>query len=203
MHHRIGTWRHPGPRTLLLRPHPQRPLPVTAVGWTPGNDRVGLVHALWRRLYGTSLPSLELGRDTHGRPLLLGHETRGHALSFSRGGGLWGALCRAPGLGIDLAASSDFPPGYPWESAFAVGELPRLAALAGDRGGRAALAWSRKEAALKALGTGFRVVDPRSVETQDLGRSGPWLTARCGLAGVSLVLSRRLSGHWLALAWCG
>jgi len=163
---------------------------------------VGLVGALWRQLHGTPPPALDLGRDAGGRPLLLGPDAAGHALSFSHGsGGLWGALCRGPGLGIDLAGERDFPPDYPWGSAFAPGELAGLALFEASRGGQAALAWSLKEAAVKALGHGFGVVDPRHVDLRELGRSGPWLVARCGLAGVSMLLGRRLGRQWLSLAW--
>ncbi|MEA5454517.1 4'-phosphopantetheinyl transferase superfamily protein [Sinomonas sp. JGH33] len=90
------------------------------------------------------------------------------AASMSRAAG-WALLglersreCSAPArIGVDLAHASDF--GTIPDSAFSSRECLRLTASR-DAQAEAARLWARKEALLKAMGTGLRT-DPASVET--------------------------------------
>lgn len=93
-------------------------------------------------------------------------------LSFSRlpdfgcGAMTYGAFCRAEGvcgLGLDAAHAREFHPGYPVERVFHVRELALLDGLL-CRAERMALAWSAKEATVKALGVGFNLLEPADVE---------------------------------------
>lgn len=145
--------------------------------------------------------SLRLAAGRLGRPLLLLDGRRGPRLSFSHGGGLtWAALGRTRGVGIDLAFDEDFSGDYPFGRVFSVGEMRRARDLCPDRQRRAALLWSLKEAAVKALGTGFHTVAPRQVRCS---APIPWgdgwrfqLSAPMGLRA----WARPQGPGWLALA---
>jgi phosphopantetheinyl transferase (holo-ACP synthase) len=107
--------------------------------------------------------SIQIVHDPLGRPQLLLGECEGPAISFSEGGGKrWAALCQdAAGIGIDAAETADFPTGYPFHRVFHAQELGHALRLTGGDWKRAsALLWSIKEAAVKALGCGFHLVDP-------------------------------------------
>jgi 4'-phosphopantetheinyl transferase len=106
----------------------------------------------------------------HGRPCyLLGSAPAGLLLSLSRSHG-WALLAAGPAgtagaaVGVDLERSSGVGfPGFD-DVALTPAERQRLAALAPDEAmSWRAAAWARKEALLKARGTGLRV-DPASVE---------------------------------------
>ncbi|MFU8856626.1 MAG: 4'-phosphopantetheinyl transferase family protein [Deferrisomatales bacterium] len=101
--------------------------------------------------------------DALGRPHLLAGEGHGSSISFSEGAGsLWAALCaEGAEVGIDVAGSDEFPGTYPFHRVFHDAELHHALRLAGgDLGRAAALLWSIKEAAVKALGCGFHGADP-------------------------------------------
>jgi hypothetical protein len=107
--------------------------------------------------------SLQIVHDPLGRPQLRLGEDQGPAISFSEGGGkLWAALCQdASEIGIDAADAADFSTGYPFHRVFHAQELAHALRLTGgDWNKAAALLWSIKEAAVKALGCGFHFVDP-------------------------------------------
>lgn len=107
-----------------------------------------------------------LGTDRLGKPYLLVHARTGPAVSFTYGPGmLWGCMAHGTGnVGIDVAWAGEFESGYPYDRVFAPEELTE--GLARDVGGKAeaaALLWSAKEAAVKALGCGFHLVSPREI----------------------------------------
>jgi phosphopantetheinyl transferase (holo-ACP synthase) len=147
-----------------------------------------------------SLP-LQLSRDGLGQPLLLVAGQPILSVSFSLAGGrTWGALARTGRVGIDVALVSEFPPGYPLWRVFSQEEFDRTYALLGDVSWTAALLWSVKEAAVKALGVGFNYLAPGEIV---IGSGKSW---RQGLlfevdAGSRVKAWARLENEgWLALA---
>ena len=112
-----------------------------------------------------SLP-VHLIRDPLGKPHLMLGKHPGPAVSFSQGGGaVWAALCEdESGIGIDVAGSDEFAAQYPVSRVFAPQEVQQAMHWAGgDMGRAAALLWSVKEAAVKAMGCGFHLVEPRDI----------------------------------------
>ena len=105
----------------------------------------------------------QIVHDPLGRPRLLLGEYEGPAISFSEGGGkIWAALCPdVPDIGIDAAQTEEFTRDYPFGRVFHAQELQHALSLTcGDLKKAAALLWSIKEAAVKALGCAFHLVDP-------------------------------------------
>jgi hypothetical protein len=101
-----------------------------------------------------------------GRPQLLLGDHMGPAISFCESGrNLWAALCGDEhDIGIDVAESHEFQGKYPFYRVFHPQELEHALKPAGeDLKKAAALLWSVKEAAAKALGCGFHLVDPLHV----------------------------------------
>jgi phosphopantetheinyl transferase (holo-ACP synthase) len=93
-------------------------------------------------------------------------EYDGPAISFSEGGGrIWAALCGDEyDIGIDVAVANEFQREYPFHRVFHPQELQHALRLAGgDLKKASALLWSIKEAAVKALGCAFHLVDPRQI----------------------------------------
>lgn len=124
------------------------------------------------------------GSGEHGRPgFVVGTDDDGApgrpldvAASLSRAGG-WAMLALAaagptadgepPAIGVDLALVADFHRAIP-DAAYSPAERRRLLSVP-DAPAEAARLWARKEALLKALGTGLRT-DPAAVETLGDGR---------------------------------
>jgi phosphopantetheinyl transferase (holo-ACP synthase) len=109
---------------------------------------------------------IQVVHDPLGRPQLLLGECAGPAISFSEGGGkIWAALCGdTSDIGIDAAGTDEFPKEYPFHRVFHVQELQHALRLtSGDLEKASALLWSIKEAAVKALGCAFHLVDPREI----------------------------------------
>jgi phosphopantetheinyl transferase len=102
---------------------------------------------------------------------------------------------------VDVALPSEFDEAYPWARAFRPAEFEWARPLCGgDAADAAALLWALKEAAVKALGVGFHLLDPLAVEAFS---PRPWR----GGVRVSVQAGRILSawarpeeGGWLALA---
>jgi phosphopantetheinyl transferase (holo-ACP synthase) len=120
---------------------------------------------LWTRYFShdRSVFPIQVVRGLLGRPHLLLGEYPGPAVSFSQSGDkVWAALCGDWfAIGIDVAESHEFGGEYPFYRVFHPQELAHALKLAEDDLKKAsALLWSIKEAAVKALGCGFHLVDP-------------------------------------------
>jgi phosphopantetheinyl transferase len=170
----------------------------------------GVKERLVRRLL-TSLPgqqpgdafeavSLELA--ALGQPRLRLKGRPGPAVSFSQAAGrVWAALTRTGQVGVDVALPGEFEPGYPFARAFRPEELGWARPLCGNDTARgAALLWAMKEAAVKALGVGFHLLDPLAVEVVN---HSPWqggIRASVKAGRILPAWARPQSGGWLAIA---
>ncbi|MBW1785970.1 MAG: 4'-phosphopantetheinyl transferase superfamily protein [Deltaproteobacteria bacterium] len=109
--------------------------------------------------------ALTLRKSALGAPCLFLGDKQGPSLSFSYGGGqLWAAICGKRRVGIDVAYPEEFAGHYPFARAFSPKELDWAGVLCHkDTARGAALIWSAKEAAVKAIGAGFNLFDPLDV----------------------------------------
>jgi hypothetical protein len=137
-----------------------------------------------------------------GQPRLRLGEQPGPAISFSQAAGcLWAALTCTGQVGVDAALPSEFEAGYPMARAFRPAELDWARPLSGGAtAGAAALLWALKEAAVKALGVGFHLLDPLEVEAVS---PRPWHGGVRVLVKAGRILPawvRPAGGGWLAIA---
>ncbi|MBM4302179.1 MAG: 4'-phosphopantetheinyl transferase superfamily protein [Deltaproteobacteria bacterium] len=144
--------------------------------------------------------SLEL--TALGQPRLRLNGQPGPAVSFSQAAGcLWAALTYTGQVGVDAALPSEFEAGYPMARAFRPAELDWARPLSGGAtAGAAALLWALKEAAVKALGVGFHLLDPLAVEVFS---PRPWQGGWRVLVKAGRILpawARPEAGGWLAIA---
>jgi len=107
--------------------------------------------------------SIALSHGSLGRPVLYVDGRKGPSVSFSHVHGIvWAAMgLGSVGVGIDAAHGNEFQHSYPFDRAFHRDEL--LLCIGRCRNNRqeaAAMLWSVKEAAAKALGCGFHLLDP-------------------------------------------
>jgi phosphopantetheinyl transferase len=134
---------------------------------------------------------IQVVHDQLGRPQLLLGEFEGPAISFSEGGGkIWAALCGGiSDIGIDVAATDEFPQEYPFRRVFHVQELQHALRLTGGDSEKAgALLWSIKEASVKALGCAFHLVDPLQICVYpSVAEDDGWYISRVCLSGKALV----------------
>lgn len=153
-------------------------------------------------------------RDHMGRPELLDGEGGRHSVSFSRvAGRTWAAWTpNGEHVGIDGAEASEFLGNYPFHQAFGLEEWHRaLKKNGGDEREAAALLWSAKEAVVKAIGCGFRLVNPLQVTVLSAVEGdfepGTASVSGRGLRRMSLpesiqtyVISRRVERIWISLS---
>jgi hypothetical protein len=170
----------------------------------------GAKERLVRRLL-TGLPGQETGgasrpvsleKTALGQPRLMLGGRPGPSISFSQAAGcLWAALTPAGQVGVDAALPSEFEESYPWARAFRPAEFAWARPLVGgDTAGAAALLWALKEAAVKALGVGFHLLDPLAVEAFS---PRPWQGGWRVLVKAGPILpawARPEAGGWLAIA---
>jgi phosphopantetheinyl transferase (holo-ACP synthase) len=139
--------------------------------------------------------------DPLGRPQLRRGEREGPAISFSEGGGkIWAALCGdTSNIGIDAAGTDEFPKEYPFLRVFHGHELQQALRLtSGDLKKASALLWSIKEAAVKALGCAFHLVDPRQICVYPSAtEKDGWDFFTVGLSGKALVRFPMMAGRRL------
>ena len=171
-------------------------------GTSGAGEKRRLVSTLWDHLVavGNPLPKrrpfsnraalpIQVVHGPLGRPHLLLGEYGGPAISFSEGGGrVWAALCGDESdIGIDVAGSDEFQGEYPFHRVFHPQEIQHALRLVGGELAKAsALLWSVKEAAVKAVGSAFHLVDARQITVYpSVGGSGGY-TFPVGLSGKAL-----------------
>jgi hypothetical protein len=134
---------------------------------------------------------IQVVHDPLGRPQLLLGECEGPAISFSEGGGkIWAALCGdMSDIGIDAAGTDEFHREYPFHRVFHPQELQyALRLTSGDLENASALLWSIKEAAVKALGCAFHLVDPLQISVYpSAAEKDGWYIFTVCLSGKALV----------------
>jgi phosphopantetheinyl transferase len=105
-------------------------------------------------------------------------------------------------LGIDVALPEEFPRGYPLGRAFGTAEFAKALKLcAGNCALTAALLWSLKEAAVKAVGLGFHCFDPLEVEANFSATQCDGLLFQVRAGRPIGVRAFREGGGWLAVAY--
>lgn len=148
-----------------------------------------------------------LGRTSLGRPVPLAADGRrlGFGVSFSHlHGQLWAAVSAAPGLGLDAACAAEFAPPYPEQRVFAPQERQAVLVLCSGRLDALSLLWSLKEAAAKALGTGFHRVEPIELTAAAFQPTPQGLACEVRAPAMTLpAFAERLPGGWLSIAVAG
>ena len=182
-----------------------------ALAWSarPGADKRELARRLLDRMTDWNFPEIidrdaEVLQDSLGRPYLGGSEPGRPGISFSRGGGgLWAALVDQGRIGVDAAAAADFTAPYPYDRVFQRREMAAAQDICrGLQPAAAALLWSVKEAAVKALGCGFHGVD--SLDLSVVFHTAAANSVTCVLKGLGHIQAQftRTEWGWLSLAIC-
>jgi hypothetical protein len=184
--------------------------PGGPVIYASGLNGPGVKERLVRRLLA-SLPGQEPGGASGpvslevtalGQPRLKLNGQPGPAVSFSQSAGrVWAAMASTGQVGVDVALLGEFEAGYPYARAFQPGELDWARPLSGNATAcGAALLWALKEAAVKALGVGFHLLDPLAVEVFD---PSPWqggIRAAVKAGGILPAWAWPQGCGWLAIA---
>jgi phosphopantetheinyl transferase len=151
-------------------------------------------------LSGRAACQIKLVSGPLGSPHFHLGESRGPAISFSRGGGkVWAALAGDESdIGIDVAGSAEFQGAYPFQRVFHPEELHHALQLTdGKLEGAAALLWTVKEAVVKALGCGFHLVEPRQISVYPATGGEGGYTFPVGLSGKALARFSLVPGRFL------
>jgi hypothetical protein len=212
----------PLPGTITPQPHQPRwfnaPAPQVLTGLGPHGPVLyasdlagpGVKERLVRRLLA-GLPGREtagasqkvtLETTAMGQPRLMLEGRPGPAVSFSQAAGRrWAALAPAGQVGVDVALPAEFEASYPWARAFRAPELAWARRLTGGNiAGAGALLWALKEAAVKALGVGFHLLDPLAVEVFSPRLWQGWIRVSVRTGRILSAWARPEAGGWLALA---
>jgi len=146
--------------------------------------------------------SLTLDSDALGRPLLRLGAKPGPGISFSQAGELlWGALIGGGQVGLDAAREEDLAPPYPYARVFGPEEWDwAWRYCRGRTASAAALLWTAKEAAAKALGVGFHSLNPRDLQVVFLSPAFDGLQLMVRTPGEVKTWARPWPQGWLALA---
>ncbi len=137
-------------------------------------------------------------RDCWGKPGLILDTGKVLSVSYSYGaGGQWAALApEGVSVGVDVAAFCEFEPGYPFSRVFHQSEWNvGLERTGGDPAAAGALLWSCKEAAVKALGQGFHLVEPFALRVEPNQAASPALFAEC-IGCEPIPTMKALGGPW-------
>lgn len=185
---------------------PAFPPGALAVEWSVGGREVKqdlMLRLLERVSLGTVFSRAELVQTDLGRPILLLDGEPGPYVSFSYDGRgrVFAVICLMSPVGLDAAHPDEFSGSYPFGRAFVDDELDQALALTGSRTDAAALVWAFKEAAVKAMGSGFHRVDPRHVLVDDLQcRAGRYRAFVRANRMMIPARACRLEDYYLALA---
>lgn len=150
----------------------------------------------------TDQSDISLHKDSLGAPALYLKDKPGPSLSFSHGQHkLWAAMCSGGRVGIDVAYPEEFDSDYPFSRVFRPEELERAKSLCTDDAARcASLLWSVKESSVKAMGTGFRRLEPVDVRVGAPVRLDPGYLFEV-MADRPIAAWARTEGHgWIAVA---
>ena len=181
------------------------------LAWTESgpDDKPRLAEALLSSLFARAenrtrrqTPAFRLHQGSLGRPVLTVYPDLEIPVSYSRAGGrTYAALAARGSLGLDAARAEEFEPGYPYHRAFGPDEWPEVDSICRERPRAAALLWSLKEAAVKALGTGFNLFDPLAVSPAAKGRARDgWLFTVTAGRNVISAASWPEERGWLTVA---
>jgi phosphopantetheinyl transferase len=184
---------------------------VVVYGWTEDGDAAdailaaelvsGLRQATQSKVDGCSSESVVIRRGRLNEPLLMVSGRSGPGFSLSRSAGRrYGAVADKGFVGCDSALSGEFNEPYPFHLAFTEPELARAGAFCGSVGSGAALLWSLKEAAVKALGTGFHSIDPIEVRIASLTPLGSGYEGRVTARQSLQSWSEPVPDGWLSVA---
>ena len=145
-------------------------------------------------------PTLDTG--PLGQPRLKLGGKAGPGLSFSEAGGtLWAALTGQGQVGVDAARQEDFLPPYPYSRTFHPEEWDwAWRHCHGESASAAALLWTAKEAAVKALGVGFHTRDPLNLKVAFLTQEQKGLNLMVQTPEEVSAWARPLEDGWLAVA---
>lgn len=154
--------------------------------------------------YAYSLESdLKITKDGLGKPLLLVDGDAGPSISFaSTHDFIWAALCRQDrSCGVDCASAKEFDHGYPFQKIFCATEITILRDVTGIRSTEnlAAIIWSLKESAVKALGCGFHLVNPLELSVVGLDMCSSMLLSEVRVLTEQSVGSRGLASRTQAI----
>lgn len=130
--------------------------------------------------------AIDLGTDFLGKPIVREAGLPRLSVSFSQGEALmWAAICQNGVCGVDSAHSEEFRGAYPFKRAFHEDEFESLSAGTDvSREEAAAILWSVKEAAVKALGCGFHLIDPLQMNVVSVGVRSAGLLSTAVVSGL-------------------
>ena len=149
---------------------------------------------------GSSIPVV-IQRGRLNEPLLKVKGRTGPGFSLSRSGGLlYGAVAEKGRIGCDCALAEEFQAPYPFRRIFTEHELTQAGSFCGAVGSGAALLWSLKEAAVKAIGTGFHLIDPLDVRVDSFTPAESGCECRITARQVLRSWSEPVRDGWLSLA---
>ena len=106
------------------------------------------------------------------------------------------------GIGIDAAEADEFKCPYPFYRAFGKDEFNGVTDLCdGNQAEAAALLWSIKEAAVKAIGCGFHLLDPLEIMTSNFRPSHGGVLFNMHTDISIPAWARREGRTWVSIAW--
>jgi phosphopantetheinyl transferase len=163
-------------------------------------DTLARLETRFAAFYGQGPIILE--KDFMGRPRLLVGDAKGPKVSFCHAcSRTWAAMYGGCGVGIDVAFPDEFQGDYPLERVFRQREFVWAREFCGDDPAQtAALLWSLKEAAVKALGCGFNLFDPLDIEAKPIRSFNSGLFFQVSAGRPLLVWARQAGFSWLSIA---
>lgn len=147
--------------------------------------------------------SYRLRSDALGKPLLTLGNSLGPSVSFSRvPGKTWAAMSTVSNLGIDAELSETFNGLYPFHRVFSRDEFDHATKLCSGRlDEAAALLWSAKEAAVKAMGCGFHFFGPDQLLAGEFKPSKEGFFSKIDAGLKVAVWAVYVQSAWISIAW--